>query len=143
MGVEHGLYCVGCCWGLMLALFALGVMSLAWMTMIAAVIFAQKALPAGDRLAPLFAAAFVALGVWVAVSPGTVPGLHVPGQGAPAMQMGMSPFHDGASSPGCDGRFLARTQGVPVSADTGATEDAARGRPARPGGSVLHCERGS
>src|SRR4029077_6002970 len=47
------------------------------------------------------------------------------------------------SSPGCDGRVLARTQGVPVSADTGATEDAARGRPARPGGSVLHCERGS
>jgi hypothetical protein len=127
----------------MLALFALGVMSLAWMAMIAAVIFAQKVLPAGDRLAPLFAAAFVALGVWVAVSPGTVPGLHVPGDGAPAMKMGMSPFHDGASSSGCDGRFLARTQGVPVSADTGATEDAARGRPARPGGSVLHCERGS
>src|SRR5439155_22640582 len=54
-----------------------------------------------------------------------------------------SPFHNGASSRGCDGRFLARTQGVSVSVDTGATEDAARGRPARPGGSVLHCERGS
>jgi len=53
-------------------------------------VFAQKVLPAGDRLAPLFAAAFVALGVWVAVSPGTVPGLHVPGHGAPAMQMDMS-----------------------------------------------------
>jgi predicted metal-binding membrane protein len=90
MGVEHGLYCVGCCWGLMVALFALGVMSLTWMAMIAAVVFAQKVLPAGDRLAPLFAAAFVALGVWVAVSPGTVPGLHVPGHGAPAMQMDMS-----------------------------------------------------
>jgi predicted metal-binding membrane protein len=88
MGVEHGLYCVGCCWGLMVALFALGVMSLIWMAVIAAVIFVQKVLPAGDRLAPLFAAAFVALGVWVAVSPGTVPGLHVPGHGAPAMQMG-------------------------------------------------------
>ena len=68
MGVEHGLYCVGCCWGLMVALFALGVMSLAWMAMIAAVIFVQKALPAGDRLAPVFAVAFVALGVWVARS---------------------------------------------------------------------------
>jgi predicted metal-binding membrane protein len=90
MGAEHGLYCVGCCWGLMVALFALGVMSLTWMAMIAAVVFAQKVLPAGDRLAPLFAAAFVALGVWVAVSPGTVPGLHVPGHGAPAMQMDMS-----------------------------------------------------
>ncbi len=88
MGVEHGLYCVGCCWGLMVALFALGVMSLTWMAVIAAVIFAQKVLPAGDCLAPLFAAAFVALGVWVAVSPGSVPGLHVTGHGAPAMRMG-------------------------------------------------------
>jgi len=88
MGVEHGLYCVGCCWGLMVALFALGVMSLTWMAVIAVVIFAQKVVLAGDRLAPLFAAAFVALGVWVAVSPGSVPGLHVPGHGAPAMHMG-------------------------------------------------------
>jgi predicted metal-binding membrane protein len=88
MGVEHGLYCLGCCWGLMVALFALGLMSLIWMAAIAAVIFAQKVLPAGDRLAPLFAAAFVALGVWVGVSPGTVPGLHVPGHGAPPMHMG-------------------------------------------------------
>jgi predicted metal-binding membrane protein len=88
MGGEHGLYCVGCCWGLMIALFALGVMSLIWMAAIAAVIFAQKVLPAGDRLAPLFAVAFVALGVWVAVSPATVPGLHVPSHGAPMMHMG-------------------------------------------------------
>jgi hypothetical protein len=58
------------------------------MAMIAAVIFVQKVLPAGDRLAPVFAVAFVALGVWVAVSPGTVPGLNVPGNGAPAMHMG-------------------------------------------------------
>jgi predicted metal-binding membrane protein len=87
MGIEHGLYCVGCCWGLMVALFALGVMSLTWMAVIAAVVFAQKVLPAGDRVAPLFAAAFVALGVWVAVSPATVPGLHVPGRSSPAMQM--------------------------------------------------------
>jgi len=88
MGIEHGLYCVGCCWGLMVALFALGVMSLTWMAVIAAVIFAQKVLPSGARLAPVFAVAFVALGVWVAVSPATVPGLHVPGHGAPAMRMG-------------------------------------------------------
>jgi predicted metal-binding membrane protein len=88
MGVEHGLYCVGCCWGLMLALFALGVMSLIWMAMIAVLIFAQKVLPSGDRLAPVFAVVFVALGIWVAVSPATVPGLHVPGHGAPSMRMG-------------------------------------------------------
>ena len=88
MGIEQGLYCVGCCWGLMVALFALGVMSLTWMAVIAAVIFAQKVLPLGDRLAPLFAVAFVALGIWVATSPSTVPGLHLPGNAAPATRMG-------------------------------------------------------
>jgi predicted metal-binding membrane protein len=78
MGFEHGLYCVGCCWGLMLALFALGAMSLTWMAVIAAVIFAQKVLPMGGRLVPVVAVAFVAIGIWMAASPSTVPGLHVP-----------------------------------------------------------------
>jgi predicted metal-binding membrane protein len=87
MGFEHGLYCVGCCSGLMLALFALGVMSLAWMALIAALIFAEKVLPLGDRLAPVFAVAFVIAGLWVAVRPDTVPGLHVPGGEAPPMRM--------------------------------------------------------
>ena len=88
MGLEHGLYCIGCCWGLMLALFALGVMSLTWMALIAALVFAQKVLPLGDRLAPVFALLFVAAGIWVAVAPGSVPGLHVPSGSGPAMQMG-------------------------------------------------------
>jgi predicted metal-binding membrane protein len=68
MGAEHGLYCVGCCWGLMLALFAPGVMSLTWMGAIAVVIFVQKALPLGDRLAPLVATTLIALATWVVVS---------------------------------------------------------------------------
>ena len=79
MGVEHGGYCVGCCWGLMLVLFALGVMSLFWMAVVAALIFAQKVLPHGDKLARVFAVVFVALGIWIAVAPGTVPGLTQPG----------------------------------------------------------------
>ena len=79
MGAEHGAYCVGCCWGLMLVLFALGVMSLFWMTVVAALIFAQKVLPYGDRLARVFAVAFVAFGIWIAAAPGTVPGLTQPG----------------------------------------------------------------
>ena len=45
MGVEHGAYCVGCCWGLMIVLFSLGVMSLFWMAVIAGVIFAEKVFP--------------------------------------------------------------------------------------------------
>ena len=79
MGLEHGAYCVGCCWGLMVVLFALGVMSILWMAVVAALIFAQKVLPYGRRLAPLFALLFVAAGVWIATSPESVPGLTQPG----------------------------------------------------------------
>jgi predicted metal-binding membrane protein len=78
MGAEHGLFCVGCCWGLMLALFALGVMSLFWTAVAAAVIFAEKVLPQGQRLTRVLAAALVALGLLVALSPRTVPGLTQP-----------------------------------------------------------------
>jgi hypothetical protein len=78
MGAEHGAYCVGCCWGLMVLLFALGVMSLVWMGIVAALIFAQKILPFGERLPYAFAVAFVAAGVWIAAAPDTLPGLTQP-----------------------------------------------------------------
>jgi predicted metal-binding membrane protein len=78
MGVEHGAYCVGCCWGLMLVLFALGVMSIRWMVVVAALIFAQRLLPHGERLVYVFAVAFVAVGLWIAVAPRSVPGLTQP-----------------------------------------------------------------
>jgi predicted metal-binding membrane protein len=78
MGVEHGAYCVGCCWGLMLILFALGVMSLFWMAVVAALIFVQKVLPFGLRTTRFFALAFLALGFWVAFAPATVPQLTQP-----------------------------------------------------------------
>jgi predicted metal-binding membrane protein len=53
MGIEHGAWCAGCCTGLMVALFALGMMSLAWMAAVALVILAEKVLPRGDRVAPI------------------------------------------------------------------------------------------
>src|SRR5207244_11586316 len=84
MGAGHGAYCVGCCWGLMLVLFALGVMSLFWMVLVAALIFVQKILPVGMRISRVFAVGFVALGIWVAASPASVPNLTQPQQ----MQMG-------------------------------------------------------
>ncbi len=87
MGLEHGTYCLGCCWGLMLILFALGVMSLVWMTLVAGLIFAEKALPFGYRLTPLFAVTFIAAGIWIAVAPTSVPGLTQPGN-SPTMKMG-------------------------------------------------------
>ena len=88
MGFTHGLYCVGCCWGLMIVLFSLGVMSLVWMAAIAAVIFAEKVLPYGERLTRVIGVAFVALGIWIAFWPGSVPGLTDPSEDmAPSMQM--------------------------------------------------------
>jgi predicted metal-binding membrane protein len=78
-GFAHGLECVGSSGGLMVALFALGVMSLPWMALTAAAIFAEKVLPQGPRLTRLFAVALVVLGIWVAVSPNSVPGLNEPG----------------------------------------------------------------
>jgi predicted metal-binding membrane protein len=86
MGAEHGAYCVGCCWGLMVILFALGVMSLLWMAVVAAIIFGQKVLPGANRLSVPLALAFIAFGVLVAAAPDSVPGLTEPGS-APAMHM--------------------------------------------------------
>ena len=78
MGAEHGLVCVGCCWGLMLALFALGVMSLFWTALVAAAIFGEKMLPHGRRVARVLALALVVLGALVAFTPGHVPQLTQP-----------------------------------------------------------------
>ena len=47
MGFRHGLYCVGCCWLLMALLFALGVMNLLWVALIAAYILLEKVSPGG------------------------------------------------------------------------------------------------
>ena len=80
MGIEHGAWCVGCCWALMLVLFAVGVMSITWTLVVAAVIFAEKVLP-GRRAgrAARSRVALVAAGIWVAVAPASVPGLTTPG----------------------------------------------------------------
>ena len=88
MGAEHGGWCVGCCWGLMLALFALGVMSIAWMVIVAAVIFVEKVLPRGERVTWVVGVVLLGLAIWIAVSPGSLPWLSEPGAGGMAgMQM--------------------------------------------------------
>src|SRR5512132_1762381 len=86
-GLAHGVDCLGSSGALMAVLFVLGVMSLVWMAVVAVAIFAEKVLPHGTRLAPVFAVALVALGIWVAVSPGSLPGLTEPGS-SPSMEMG-------------------------------------------------------
>jgi predicted metal-binding membrane protein len=87
-GLVHGLDCVGCSGGLMVVLFAVGVMSLFWMAVVAAAIFAEKVVPQGFRLSRVVALALVVLGIWVAAAPSSVPGLTEPDQ-APAMEMEM------------------------------------------------------
>jgi predicted metal-binding membrane protein len=88
MGVEHGTWCVGCCWGLMLSLIALGVMSVGWMVFIAALIALEKLLPWKAVANRSIAALLIILGLAVAFVPEDVPGLTVPIEASgPAMHM--------------------------------------------------------
>jgi predicted metal-binding membrane protein len=79
MGARHGAWCVGCCWGLMASLFALGVMSLAWMALVAALIALEKVLPWGRAVRWGTAALLLVLGIALIAAPDTVPGLTTPG----------------------------------------------------------------
>ncbi|HET7855245.1 MAG TPA: DUF2182 domain-containing protein [Gaiellaceae bacterium] len=80
IGAAHGAYCVGCCIGLMLVLFALGAMSLVWMAVVAAAILVEKTLPSGEGFSRLLAVVLVTAGIWIATSPASVPGLKQPTQ---------------------------------------------------------------
>jgi predicted metal-binding membrane protein len=86
MGARHGAWCVGCCCALMASLFALGVMSLAWMAFVAALIALEKTLPWGRPVTYATAAVLFVLGVLLLAAPDAVPGLTVPSH-APAMEM--------------------------------------------------------
>jgi predicted metal-binding membrane protein len=72
IGLAHAVYCVGCCWGLMIILVAAGAMSLHWVLLIAAVVFAEKLLPRGEWTARAVGGALLLLGVLVAAQPGLV-----------------------------------------------------------------------
>jgi len=78
MGIEHGFWCVGCCWALMAALFALGVMSVGWMAFIAALIAIEKLLPWKSLANRGIAILLLVLGISVALVPDKVPGLTIP-----------------------------------------------------------------
>jgi predicted metal-binding membrane protein len=86
MGARHAAWCVGCCWALMAALFALGVMSLVWMALVAALITIEKTLPWRRAVTWTTAAVLLALAVVLIAAPHAVPGLVVPA-GAHDMNM--------------------------------------------------------
>jgi predicted metal-binding membrane protein len=92
MGIDHGRLCVGSSWALMAALFALGVMSVGWMVLVAALIATEKLLPWRTVATRGIAVLLAVLGIALAFAPEDVPGLTVPGSSdaAPAMEeMGM------------------------------------------------------
>ncbi len=89
MGIEHGGFCVGCCWALMAALFALGVMSIGWMALIAALIAAEKLMPRSGVKRGV-AVVLAALGIAVAFAPEQVPGLTIPGSPEPVHMSDMT-----------------------------------------------------
>jgi predicted metal-binding membrane protein len=66
MGVEEGVFCVGCCAGLMLVLLAVGLSSVGWMAAVAAVIFIEKVLAPTATVAKAVAVVLVAFGIAVA-----------------------------------------------------------------------------
>ena len=96
MGAKNGAWCVGCCWALMASLFALGVMSVAWMAFVAGLIAVEKTLP-WRRVATYGTAARAARARRAAVGrPDAIPALTVP-----ASQMnGMEPNQGHARHPG-------------------------------------------
>jgi predicted metal-binding membrane protein len=87
MGIAHGAWCLGCCWALMAALFALGVMSVGWMVLVAVLIALEKLSPWQWLATRGVAIVLVVLGIAVATMPTDVPGLTIPGSADDAMSM--------------------------------------------------------
>jgi predicted metal-binding membrane protein len=85
MGSRHAGWCLGCCWALMAALFALGVMSLTWMALVAAMIALEKTLPWRRTVTRGTAAVLLVLAIAVLAAPHAVPGLVIPSSAPKAM----------------------------------------------------------
>jgi predicted metal-binding membrane protein len=103
MGIEHGGWCVGCCWALMAALFALGVMSIGWMAFIAALIATEKMLPWKAVANRGIAVLLLVLGLAVAFSSEDVPGLTLPDSPEAAQAMDAMGMEEGAMGEGAMG----------------------------------------
>lgn len=78
MGMRNGAWCVGCCWALMASLFALGLMSISWMAVVAGLITVEKTLP-WRHVTLAVAGVLLAIGVLLLAAPDAVPWLTLPG----------------------------------------------------------------
>ncbi len=74
LGRRHAMYCLGCCWALMLLMFAAGVTSLWWMLALTGVMVLEKTAPGGRRTVPASGVVLVAWGALVFAHPEWVPG---------------------------------------------------------------------
>lgn len=72
LGRRHGLFCLGCCWALMLVMFSVGIANLAWMAPLALLMLFEKTAPGGDRTAPI-GIWLLALGALVLAEPTWLP----------------------------------------------------------------------
>jgi predicted metal-binding membrane protein len=85
MGSKHAVWCLGCCWALMAALFALGVMSILWMAVVAGLITVEKVVPWRRAAVWSTTLLLLALAVGVLAAPGSIPGFVVPSGGMGGM----------------------------------------------------------
>ena len=91
MGMKNGAWCVGCCWALMASFFALGLMSVVWMAVVAGLIAIEKTLPWRHMATYATTAALLALAALVLTAPKAVPGLKIPTSGSMSQMNQMSP----------------------------------------------------
>jgi predicted metal-binding membrane protein len=63
VGIEHGMYCVGCCWMLMATMFVAGIMSLAWMAILTAIMLVEKLPSIGERFGKAMGWVGIAVGI--------------------------------------------------------------------------------
>ena len=70
MGLRHGTFCLGCCWAVMLVLFVVGIMNLAWVAVLAVFVLIEKLGPYGGRASQIAGTIMIAFGGWLWMSAG-------------------------------------------------------------------------
>ncbi len=65
MGIDHGAFCLACCWFLMALLFVGGVMNLYWIVGLALFVLLEKTIPAGHRLGSITGIGLIICGIWL------------------------------------------------------------------------------
>jgi len=73
MGLEHGAFCLGCCWLLFAILFPLGIMNITAMVLVTMLIYAEKSLPLGRQISQLVGGGLIAYGILVILWPALLP----------------------------------------------------------------------